>query len=81
MPITHRPMRPKDVGASVQLVAAHPVLGPRFEEAIGDLEAVWSGLLGQDAFGAFIFEDFITHAAASSESALAALSRTILWTR
>jgi len=57
MPITHRPMRPKDVGASVQLVAAHPVLGPRFGEAIGNLEAVWLGLLGQDAFRAVVFED------------------------
>lgn len=43
--IRHRPMRPSDVRECVQLVASHPVQGPRYGKAIADLPAVWLCLL------------------------------------
>jgi DNA-binding CsgD family transcriptional regulator len=50
-------MRPKDVRECVEIVATHPVLGPRYGPAIADLKAVWLGLLGREAFRAFVFEE------------------------
>jgi len=50
-------MRPKDVRECVEIVATHPVLGPRYGPAIADLKAVWLGLLGREAFRAVVFEE------------------------
>jgi len=55
--LRHRPMRRKDVPDCVEIVAAHPVIGPRYGSAIGDLRRVWLGLLGREAFRAVVFED------------------------
>src|SRR5260370_32752316 len=57
MGIHWRPMRPKDVGECVEIVATHPILGPRYGPAIVDLKAVWLGLLGREAFRPFVFEE------------------------
>src|SRR5229473_2099630 len=57
MGIHWRPMRRKDVRECVEIVATHPVLGPRYGPAIADLKAVWLGLLGQEAFRAVVFEE------------------------
>lgn len=43
--IRHRLMRPSDIRQCVELVAAHPVQGPRYGRAIADLPAVWLRLL------------------------------------
>lgn len=57
MGIHWRPMRPKDVGECVQIVATHPVLGPRYGPVIADLKAVWLSLLGREAFRAVVLEE------------------------
>src|SRR6267378_2412841 len=57
MAVRHRPMRPDDVRECAEIVATHPVIGPRYGSAIGDLGRVWLGLLGREAFRAVVFED------------------------
>jgi len=57
MAIRWRPMRPRDVRECVEIVAAHPVLAPRYGRAIQDLKPVWTGLLGREAFRAIVFEE------------------------
>lgn len=61
MPFTHRPMRPKDVRECVEIVAASPIQVPRYGTSIRDLPTVWQGLLGQEAFRAFVFEETQDH--------------------
>jgi hypothetical protein len=50
-------MRSKDVRECITLVAKHPVIGPRYADALNDLRAVWLALLGREAFRAVVFED------------------------
>ena len=57
MAFRHRSMRPEDVQEYVEIVATHPILGPRYGPAIADLNEVWLGLLGREAFRAVVFED------------------------
>lgn len=57
MPITYRPMRSKDVRECVDIVARHAVVGPRYGDAIRDLQGVWLGLVGREALRAVVFED------------------------
>jgi DNA-binding CsgD family transcriptional regulator len=58
MTIRHRPMRPKDVRECVEIVAAHPIVGPRYGSAIADLGPAWLRLLSCDGFGsATVFEE------------------------
>jgi hypothetical protein len=56
MTITYRPMRPKDVRECVEIVAADPIVGPRYLKVIGNLPAVWLELLGSEAFRAIVLE-------------------------
>ncbi len=42
MTIRCRPMQLNDVRECVHIVAAHPILGPRYGSAIVDLRAAWS---------------------------------------
>ena len=44
-----RRMRPRDVGKAVAIVAADPVVGPRYGNAISELSAVWLSLLGTES--------------------------------
>jgi DNA-binding NarL/FixJ family response regulator len=57
MALRYRPMRSKDVRECVEIVRAHPLLGPQYGRAIIDLPSVWLGLLGREAFRAVVFED------------------------
>ena len=57
MALRFRPMRPEDVRACVEIVRAHPLLGPQYDSVIRDLPSVWLGLLGREAFRAVVFED------------------------
>ena len=60
MTIRYRPMRRKDVRECVDIVAAHPIVGPRYGSAIADLRAAWSRLLAGDGFcSATVFEEKI----------------------
>jgi hypothetical protein len=58
MTIRYRPMRRKDVRECVDIVEAHPIVGPRYGSAIADLRAAWSRLLAGDGFcSATVFEE------------------------
>lgn len=52
-----RPMQPKDVGECVEIVASHPVIGPRYGSAIADLRKAWFRLLASDAMLTGVFEE------------------------
>jgi DNA-binding CsgD family transcriptional regulator len=45
MTVRHRPMEPKDVGECAEIVAKHPVIGPRYGGRIKGLSAAWLRLL------------------------------------
>ena len=51
-----RAMRPHDVCKAVAIIAADPVLGPRYGNALGELGAVWLSLLGSEAARSIILE-------------------------
>jgi DNA-binding CsgD family transcriptional regulator len=55
--ISYRPMRAKDLAECVSIVATHPLIGPRYADAIKNLRSVWGDLLGREAFRAVVFED------------------------
>jgi hypothetical protein len=58
MSIRNRPMRPKDVRECVEIVAAHPFVGPRYGNAIEDLRSAWLRLLSRNGFcSARVFEE------------------------
>ena len=50
MSIRHRPMRPQDVPDCVEMIAAHPIVGPRYGSAIEHLRPAWLRLLSSDGF-------------------------------
>src|ERR1700733_9722283 len=50
MSVRHRPMRPQDVPACVEMIAANPTLGPRYGKAISDLCPAWLRLLSTNGF-------------------------------
>jgi hypothetical protein len=37
----HRSMQPKDVWEGVEIVKAHPLLGPQYGGGVRDLRSVW----------------------------------------
>lgn len=58
MSIRHRPMRPNDVRECVAIVAADPVVGPRYSKSIADLAPAWLHLLRSNGFcGTSVFEE------------------------
>jgi DNA-binding NarL/FixJ family response regulator len=57
MSLRHRPMRPKDVRECADLVASHPVIGPRYGHASADLRLAWLRLLEFEAKSAVVFEE------------------------
>ncbi len=57
MNLRHRPMRPKDISECVELVASHPVAGPRYGSQIDNLGRAWLRILGCEAKAALVFED------------------------
>jgi len=54
-------MRSHDVRECVEIVAASPIQAARYGTAIHDLESVWKGLLGQEAFRAIVLEETPNH--------------------
>jgi hypothetical protein len=50
-------MTPTDVPECVEIVAAHPVIGPRYGPAIQHLRTAWLRLLESEAKIAVVFED------------------------
>jgi hypothetical protein len=55
--IRHRPMEPKDVRECADIVAAHPVIGPRYGSQIGDLSKAWLRLLACEAGNTTVFQE------------------------
>ena len=57
MSLRYRQMGPADVRKCVSLIAAHPVIGPRYGKAIGDLSQAWLRLLDYEAKSTVVFEE------------------------
>jgi len=49
MNLRHRPMQPGDIRECVDIVANHPIIGPRYGRSIEHLPEVWLRLLDSDA--------------------------------
>ena len=45
MTLRDRPMQPKDIDECVEMIAMHPVVGPRYGSAISELREAWLRLL------------------------------------
>lgn len=56
VPLRWRRMQPADVDACVQIVAAHPVIGPRYGADIDKLGVAWRRVLGSAAINSAVFE-------------------------
>jgi DNA-binding CsgD family transcriptional regulator len=56
VPLRRRPMQPADVDRCVDIVAMHPVIGPRYGEDIEDLGRALRKLLGSAAVNTVVFE-------------------------
>jgi hypothetical protein len=56
MVLRHRPMLSKDVRECAEIVAAHPIIGPRYGPAIQDLRSAWLRLLQWDAKRSSVLE-------------------------
>ncbi len=52
----YRPMQPNDIREAVEIIAKHPVIGPRYGSVIADLPAAWLRLLSCEAAGAWVFQ-------------------------
>jgi hypothetical protein len=57
MILKHRLMQPADLPECVELIASHPVIGPRYGKAIDDLGHAWLRLLGRTAKTAVVIEN------------------------
>ena len=55
--IRHSLMQLEDMSPCVEIVAAHPVLGPRYGPCLGHLESAWRQVLGSDAFFALVSKE------------------------
>ena len=56
MDLSYRRMRVDDFAACVDIINSDLIVGPRYGPAIQLLPAVWSHLLGREAFHAFVIE-------------------------
>ena len=50
-------MQPRDIPACIEIIAAHPVIGPRYGTAITQLRTAWMRLAASDAKRALVFEE------------------------
>lgn len=57
MTLHYRKMQAEDVGRCVAIIAANPLVAPRYGRAIADLQGVWLRVLGSLAFTAVVFEE------------------------
>jgi hypothetical protein len=57
MTIRWRPMQPRDVPECAEIVAAHPVIGPRYGSTLPKLRPAWSRILGSEAVIMVVFEE------------------------
>ena len=57
MAIRWRPMQSTDVRECAEIVAMHPVIGPRYGTALPKLHPAWSRILGSEAVIMVVFEE------------------------
>src|SRR5262249_43394168 len=57
MAVRYRPMQAADIHECVEIVAAHPVVAPRYQDTIEDLHVAWHRLLDCDAKTQVVFEE------------------------
>ncbi len=57
MPFRWRPIESEDISACANVIAAHPVIGPRYGPAIDYLDLAWRRLLGSMAMTTAVFEE------------------------
>ncbi len=57
MSLQWRPMESKDVAECSAIIAAHPLIAPRYGPAIKDLSRAWHRLLGSAAITTAVFEE------------------------
>lgn len=57
MALRWHPMQPKDVRECAEIIASHPVIGPRYGTAIADLRPAWLRLLGCEAMRTAVYEE------------------------
>lgn len=57
MTIRWRPMQPRDVSECAEIVASHPVIGPRYGTTIAKLRPAWTRILGSEAVIMVVFEE------------------------
>lgn len=55
MNLRHRPMQPDDIPECVDIIANHPVIGPRYGRTIDSLREAWRRLLRCEAHNAMVF--------------------------
>lgn len=55
MALRFRPMQSGDVRECAEIIAAHPISGPRYGDRIGDLSKAWLRLLNFEAMHAIVF--------------------------
>ena len=65
MSIRHRPLAPQDVRGCVEMIAAHPIVGPRYGSAISHLCPAWLRLLSSDGFCATAIVEEVVEGARS----------------
>ena len=58
MTIRCRAMRPKDVAGAAAILASHPVIAARYQNSTDQLHSAWLQLLGCEAFGGIVVEEF-----------------------
>jgi len=56
MILRRRPMTTRDIPEITEIIASHPVLGPRYGTGIVDLQRAWQRVLGCDALGTAIIQ-------------------------
>jgi DNA-binding CsgD family transcriptional regulator len=57
MSVRYRPMRRKDIGPSVDIIAADRVVAPRYGHLISQLRSAWLRLLDREALRSVVLED------------------------
>ena len=82
MKLRHRPMQPGDIRECVDIVANHPVIGPRYGPAIEHLPEAWLRLLECESHKPQLwFMLARVRAPPSASAASAPLCRTIFYAR
>lgn len=52
----YRPMQPGDVHEAAEIIAQHPIIGPRYGSAIADLPKTWLQILSSEAASTFVLQ-------------------------